>query len=340
MKEKLECAFCEGEATLLRKPRELSYRKEEFHVFEHYYQCSKCTEEFTTTESDTLTMVQVYNQYRERHHIPFAEEIIRIREQYGLAASKMSEVLGLGVNGYSNYEKGEIPIEGYGNLIRLAADPQVFRTMLLKSKTIFTDNAFRSILGRVEALADGSASLNPVNDWFNHETEAGRYTGYRTPSMHKAVQLLLYFVSQCKREYNDKLKLNKLLFYADFLHYKNTGYSVTGITYRAIQYGPVPSNYDFLFAYLEKEGMMESQWKQVKGASGTMAEIFAHIVEPDLGLLSAEEVETLHHLTGLFANTSSGKMIEISHLEKAWIHLHAEKKLIDYQEYAFELKAV
>ncbi|MBK7883908.1 MAG: hypothetical protein IPJ81_08950 [Chitinophagaceae bacterium] len=95
MKKVIECPYCDGYANLEKQTKELSYRKELFKVIEHFYKCNKCNEEFTTTETDTVTLLQAYNQYREKYSIPFAEEIISLREKYELSAIKMSEVLGL-----------------------------------------------------------------------------------------------------------------------------------------------------------------------------------------------------------------------------------------------------
>lgn len=59
----MECPFCCGFASLQKQERELLYRKENFQVVEYYYKCDTFREEFTTTESDTLTMKQVYTQH-------------------------------------------------------------------------------------------------------------------------------------------------------------------------------------------------------------------------------------------------------------------------------------
>ena len=42
-------------------------------------------------------------------------------------------------------------------------------------------------------------------------------------------------------------KLNKAMFYADFLNYKQRGISISGLEYQAIQYGPVPVHYDTIY---------------------------------------------------------------------------------------------
>jgi transcriptional regulator NrdR family protein len=68
MEKQLECPFCEhGISELKQEITTFNYKKEEFEVNYMFYQCSSCLEKFTTTESDDLTLKQVYNQYRIKH---------------------------------------------------------------------------------------------------------------------------------------------------------------------------------------------------------------------------------------------------------------------------------
>jgi len=64
MKIKMECPYCDGDAILQKQPGEITYCNEAFKVIEHFYRCEKCSEEFTTTESDTVTLDQVYSQFK------------------------------------------------------------------------------------------------------------------------------------------------------------------------------------------------------------------------------------------------------------------------------------
>ena len=43
--------------------------------------------------------------------------------------------------------------------------------------------------------------------------------------------------------------MNKLLFYSDFLNFKNTAYSISGANYMAHNYGPVPVRFGGIFDY-------------------------------------------------------------------------------------------
>ena len=54
-------------------------------------------------------------------------------------------------------------------------------------------------------------------------------------------------------------------------------------------------------------------------------------------LFSDEELETLANIKVKFANMSTWDIVDLSHLEKAWKELEANRELIGYQDYAFEL---
>ncbi|HLS31303.1 MAG TPA: hypothetical protein VK021_10635 [Flavobacteriaceae bacterium] len=109
---------------LKRIARKLVFRKEEFNYMHHAFEDEETEELFTTTHLDELNMLQVYNQYRERHKIPFPKEIGDIREKYGVSAKKMSEILGFGGNSYRNYEKGEVPSVSNARLIQSVKAPK------------------------------------------------------------------------------------------------------------------------------------------------------------------------------------------------------------------------
>ena len=338
MKQKIECPYCDGTANLQKEAKELNYRKDTFKIVAHFYKCGKCNEEFTTTEADTISLMQAHNQYREKNSIPFPEEIAAIREKYDLPASKMSEVLGLGANGYSNYENGEIPTPAYGNLISAASEPQTFMNLLDKAKEHFSENAFKKVKERVAYLIHTEDENKNLCANLNVYNQPNNFTGYKKPVPTKIANLVTYFIQNSKPDFNDKLKLNKQLFFADFTHYKNHGASITGLSYRAIKYGPVPANYDNIYAYLENEQLISSQF--LKQSNGGAREVFISEADFDKKLFSEEEKETLSTITEKFANMPTWDIVELSHLEKAWKELEANRELIGYQDYAFELAAV
>ena len=83
---------------VIYRPDTVTYRGEEYPCVVTLFQDEDGGEPFTTTESDTVWFNQVTNQYRAKYGIPYTDEIIALREKYGLSATKMSAILGFGVN--------------------------------------------------------------------------------------------------------------------------------------------------------------------------------------------------------------------------------------------------
>jgi uncharacterized protein with PIN domain len=60
MKE-TKCPICSGNAKLIIKKGKKIFREEEFEIFEYFYRCTECKEEFTSKELDDVNVLQVYN---------------------------------------------------------------------------------------------------------------------------------------------------------------------------------------------------------------------------------------------------------------------------------------
>jgi putative zinc finger/helix-turn-helix YgiT family protein len=336
MEKNLECPYCPGQASLKKEKKDLNFRKEAFTVTSFFYQCDSCKKEFTTTDTDQVTITQVYNQYREKYKIPFQEEIVEIRNKYQVSAAKMSEILGLGTNTYGNYEKGEMPSIANGNLIRMAADPETFIQLLENVKVIFSNSVYTKIVQHLHTILK---SDDPKLDYLSSFYESPSvFTGFKKFNLERLKGLLIFFMQSCNPEYNDRIKLNKLLFYTDFLHYANYGGSIAGLKYRAIKYGPVPAYYDQIFSFVNQDTSFSSCGKEL--SEGHMVELFSSESDFDKSLFTEEELTTLKTVTSRFNNTSSWDIKEISHNEQAWKDLESLRSIINYQEYAFDLSII
>ncbi len=334
----MKCVICNGKASLKKEIRERQFRKEDFIIVEHFYKCENCGEEFTTTGIDELNATQVYNQYRAKHHIPFPEEIVGIREKYNLSASKMSEILGFGINTYRNYEDGEIPSAANAKFLMLAENPINFKALLENNGTGLKHNERAELVNRISELINDETKSDYFELIINQHQEANEFTGFKRPNTEKIKNIVLYFLNNTKKEFADKVKINKMFYYADFLNYCQNGYSISGITYRAITYGPVPSNYDILYNMCEEEGIIETKFIRLN--DGSAKQLFEPIHEFDNSIFTQTELNTLTRIVDKFKDTSSWDLVDISHKEKSWIELHASKELISYQKYGFDLVGI
>lgn len=326
------------EMTLTKERRSIDFRKETFEIVFHYYKCEDSGEQFTTTALDEVNMNQVYNQYRDKFNIPFPDEIIRIRTKYSLSASKMSEILGFGVNSYRQYEAGEMPSTANAKLIQMIDDPKKFIDMVELCGTLdekLKDKYIQKAQLLVEDRKRNIFNLN-FKEYLLGNHLADIYSGYRNPNLEKFTEMVVYFSEQVKPF---KTKMNKLLFYADFLMFKQSCFSISGVRYKAIDKGPVPHNFQSIFEFLANKDEIDIFTTEFP--QGYTGEQFKARKERPFNadLFSKDELEVLEKVATVFKPTSTNDIIELSHLEEAWKKNEKDKSVISY-EYAFELNQI
>lgn len=326
------------EMKLTKERRSMDFRKETFEIVFHYYKCVDSGEQFTTTVLDEVNMNQVYNQYRDKFNIPFPDEIIRIKEKYGLSAAKMSEILGFGVNSYRQYEAGEMPSLANAKLIQMLDDPNKFIDMVELCSTL-DEKAKTKFIQKAQLLADEKKrnifNLN-FKEYLLGNHLADIYSGYRNPNFEKFTEMVVYFSDKLSPF---KTKMNKLLFYADFLMFKQSCFSISGVRYKAIDMGPVPNNFQSIFEYLANNDEIDIYTTEFP--NGYTGEQFKSRKDRKFNadLFTENELNTLEKVATVFKETSTNDIIKLSHFEEAWKNNEKEKKVISY-EYAFELKQI
>jgi putative zinc finger/helix-turn-helix YgiT family protein len=326
------------EMTLTNEKRTMDFRKETFEIVFHYYKCQDSGEQFTTTSMDELNMNQIYNQYRDRFNIPFPDEITRIREKYDLSATKMSAILGFGANSYRQYEAGEMPSVSNARLIQMVNDPKKFIEMVELCDSL-EDRVKTKYIQKAQLLIEErKRNIFEFNfkDYLLGSHLADICSGYRNPNFEKFTEMVVFF---SEKNQPFKTKMNKLLFYADFLMFKQNCFSISGVRYRAINMGPVPNNFQSIFEYLANEDEIDIFYTQF--SQGYTGEQFkARKDRPfNAKLFSDLELEVLNRVADKFKPTTTNDIIELSHLEKAWKKNEQTKSVISYQ-YAFDLEQI
>ncbi len=323
-----------GKKMILKKEkRTVQFRRKSFNIVYHYYYCSDSHEQFTTTQLDELNTNQVYNQYRDLNHIPFPNEIVRIRKKYGLSALKMSEILGFGANSYRQYEKGEIPSVSNARLIQMLDDPKKFIEMVKLCDTLdktLKDKYLKTGLNLIEQRKNDHFDFS---EYLSGNHLADIYSGYKNPDFSKFTEMVVFFSEKTEPF---KTKMNKLLFYADFLMFKQSGFSISGMRYKAIEMGPVPNNFQSVFEYLANQNEIEILYTQFpKGYIGEKFIVKGNRkFNPEL--FTKEELDVLNEIVKVFGKCTTKEMIDLSHKEKAWKENLNNKGTISYK-YAFDL---
>jgi uncharacterized phage-associated protein len=298
--------------------RTVSFRKEEYSYI-HTGIIDKDGEMWTTTEMDEANIFQVYNQYRLKHGIPFPDEIIGIREHYGLSAAKMAQILGFGINQYRMYEDGEVPSVSNARTIIAAREKDMFMSFVDATKSEMGEQEYLRIKKKVEA----------ANGDYKSASQPSEYTGFRSLSLEKIANSVQLIISTIGTTF--VTKMNKLLFYADFLHYKKHGYGITGISYRALPFGPVPEHWGSLYSSIP--GIDMEEYIYPSGQCGIKLEAIDNAANT---ALNNSERNSIERVCALFSDMSAGEISQTSHLEKGWIENKDHHSPISYQD-AFAL---
>lgn len=323
------------EMSLKNEPRSLTFRKEEFQIYSFFYLCTQSKEEFTTDELDEINILQVHNQYRDKYNLPFPKDIKTTRKKYNLSAARISEILGFGINSYRNYENGEMPSLSNGRIIQLTDDPKNFLSIVKMSEAFKGDQKEKLItkINEIILAKERNATNDTVANYLMKNSLPGVFTGYVKPNLDKLTEMVVYFAEHVSPF---KTKLNKLLFYADFLAFRDSCFSMSGVKYKAIQMGPIPNNYNSIFEYISNANHVNVEITDF--GDDKIGERFVANPNRKFNAESFTDLElsTLANVAAKFKDTSTSSLIDISHQEKGWIDNHENKSFISYN-YAFEI---
>ena len=269
-------------------------------------------ENYTTTESDTIWYNQATNQYRERHGIPYQDEIVALRERYGLSAAKMSLILGFGANQYRLYEDGEVPSESNGKMIRGAMNPLVFLDLVKSSRHQLTEKEFAKISLRLQEVIGRSEQWLEEQRAVERLFRSGRgmANGFAPLFTTRLKNLLLYLLGRMGETY--QTKMNKVLFYIDFLSYRERGMAISGLAYNALEFGPVPQRWDRVYSAFDE---VEEELKLVQNQECVTLK---SEVEADMSCFTESETAIIDEVCAKVKNMTSRAISKMSHQETAW----------------------
>ena len=134
----------------------------------------------------------------------------------------------------------------------------------------------------------------------------------------------------CNRSENDPpfgaTKLNKLLFFCDFIAYLEYGSPITGHEYFRLPKGPAPKKLVPIRERMKSRG--ELAYKQVDYFSYKQERPIA-LREPDVSEFSAREIDLVDRVVRKFLNKTASEISEYSHGFIGW-KIAKQRELIPY----------
>lgn len=139
---------------------------------------------------------------------------------------------------------------------------------------------------------------------------------------------ILYFIKYCNNKYLGAVKLNKLLYYLDFINYRDRGNSVTGDFYVHNHYGPTPLELDLIMSEMRDKEI--SIKKDPFEDSHKISFELKKGINVDEKVFNKKEQELLRNICKEFLDWSTDKIVEQTHLESPWFY-SKPFEMVDYK---------
>jgi putative zinc finger/helix-turn-helix YgiT family protein len=314
--ETCECLECGKvvEPRIEKRREALPVRGEDTEVVARVGVCPECGADMSIAELDDATLVAAFNMYRQRHGLMTPEEMKRLRESYGLSVRGFSLLLGWGEITAHRYEKGSLQDPAHEAALRLAEDQANLRIYLTANGHKLTARQRAHLETHLQALEAETQVCATVDDErFVVREERDVYGGWTPMQLSKMREMMVFFATLPDMY---ATKLNKLLFYADFGHFRDFGASISGSPYLAMQFGPVPQHYPWIEEDLLEGGDLLA--KEIFFKNGDSHVTMSAAREPDLSVFSGEEIATLRRVERVLGHKTSKRLSELSHEERAW----------------------
>ena len=152
---------------------------------------------------------------------------------------------------------------------------------------------------------------------------------YPKPSlnMEKYKQILHYIIDSVgARENIGKTTIYKILYFCDFDYYEKYEKPLTGESYRKINRGPAPCNFNRVVSRLKKEGAIKIKEANYRGYS---QQKFISLKKPQT-TLSNPELELIDEAIRKLSNKNATQISNFSHKDLPY-RATPDKKIIDYR---------
>ncbi|MCK5827857.1 DUF4065 domain-containing protein [Candidatus Bipolaricaulota bacterium] len=324
------CAHCriEKEPRIDQRREVFTIKGKRVEIQANVAVCTECGEDIFLTGLEEQNFKRAYDAYRRENDLLTAAEIVAIREQYGLSQRALAQLVGWGEVTVSRYENGAIQTRGHDHFLRLLKDPENIRRLLDEGEPGLSLQVSEQLGARLDELLRSRTqhSLQECLMAFLGSGEPSMINGFRKFDLERAHQATGYLAARVKHFF--KSKATKLLWYSDFLAFKSQARSITGCEYQAAKFGPVPRDYEWLFAEMVSSSILieEEVLFGSEDNSGVGGKLYRPGMDCNLDALSNLERKCLEVVALEFENLTANQTINRAHEEAAYLQVFEECK--------------
>jgi len=298
--------------------------------------CKGCGTKIFNQELDEKNLSIAYSIYRKKHNLLSPIQIANIRKIYALSQRALSVLLEWGEITITRYENGAIPDAAHNEVLSFIQDARNMKEMYGKNGHMLTNTTQMKLKKRIEELLSSELSskvrVTILQDYLATLQTADEYSGFRSFDLDRIINMIVYIAEESKGVFTTML--NKLLFYSDFINFKNCVRSISGANYVHLPLGPVPNDYDWIIAYaIEERLLMPEEIAYPSGASGIQ---YKALVPVNESVFTKEEIKTMDLVIDYFKDFNCQQIKNRAHEEKAYKETQPQQN-ISYK-YAKEIQ--
>lgn len=297
--------------------------------FEESYKVDVSTgEEIFDRQLEIENDTKLYDIYKKKKGLLSITEIKEIREKYGMNQKEYAAVLGVGEVTINRFENGAIQTEATDAIIRLSAEPENMRNLLLKRQNDIPKDVYNKYMDKVMEILEIKAHKIAKFELKNMKSKEFETINILDVA-DKIVEKYNEKYKEIKKEYNVEtneeyitpLKLQKLLYYVQglALHIYNKPAFENKII--AWSYGPVSE--EIYYKYKTKRKSPIDTLAKCKEISNGLNDII-DIVVNDYGKYSAGSLIDLTHSEQPWKSTDINEEITQSSIKEYFDKVYAE----------------
>lgn len=280
-----------------------------------YFYCDLAEEFYMDEAMITANDIRMKDAYRSEAGLLTSGEIGAIRVKYGISQSDLCTLLGWGGKTITRYESHQVQDRAHDTILKkLNDDPEWFLCLLSEAEGLLPMASFKKYFETATCLYEDSRDSylrKSIEAIYVRFKDNGLFNGNIRLSLDKVVDVIRYFSNSSEVNNLYKVKLMKLMWYADFLSYKLRGYAITGLVYQALPMGAVPIGHDSI---IDLKGIA---YEEIDMGDGT-AYRFHEMDDKDYKNLTEEDKNILDIVIDRLGKMNKNRIVEFMHEELAY----------------------
>lgn len=321
------CCMEEHEVKTVLVREEATFKNIKVSYDASYLYCDATDEFYMNEQQMQDNNLQIKEAYRKAEGLLTASEIVSIRAKYGISQSDLCILLGWGGKTITRYEGYQVQDRAHDTILKkLDKDSEWFLSLLNDAKDKLTTESYQKYFDTATALyeMDQDAYLRKAIE-ANYARFYGNplFHGNTKLSLDKVVDMIRYFASSEQITNLYKVKLMKLMWYADVLSYKIRGFAITGLVYQAMPMGALPVGHNSII------DLKDVPCEEVDMGE-TNAYYFSLKEATSFPALSSEDKDILDIVIEKLGKMTKNQLVSFMHKEEAYIET-APKDIIQFK---------